>query len=130
MKKTDKCSDENEGVKMEFRSKAKKKLRSRAGESIAETLIATLIAALALVMLAGAISSAANMITKSKTLMDKYYEVMNGFGNPQQDGVSVKLTDGDGKVYPFSVKHEVNGWIGNTPVVTYRVTPVTGGGTT
>lgn len=50
----------------------KAKLRGRAGESIAETLIATLIAALALVMLAGAVASAANMITGSKDALSKY----------------------------------------------------------
>ena len=49
------------------------KLNSRAGESIAETLIALLISALALVMLAGAVSSAANVVTKSKKAMAEYY---------------------------------------------------------
>ena len=44
------------------------------GETIGETLVALLISALALVMLAGAISSAAKMITASDKQMGKYYE--------------------------------------------------------
>lgn len=50
------------------------KLRSKSGESIGETLVALLISALALVMLAGAISSAARMITLSKDKLSKYYK--------------------------------------------------------
>ena len=54
-------------------NKIKKKLHSRAGESIGETLVAVLISALALTMLAGAISTAARLITKNKTSMETYY---------------------------------------------------------
>lgn len=54
------------------------KLRGRAGESIAETLIALLISALALVMLAGAISSAANMITKSRNWVNNHNGEQSG----------------------------------------------------
>lgn len=50
-----------------------RKLRGRSGESIAETLIALLISAAALLMLAGAISSAAHMIGESNTAMKKHY---------------------------------------------------------
>ena len=50
-----------------------KKLRSRSGESIAETLIALLVSALALMMLAGAVSAATNVVTKSKAKMTEYY---------------------------------------------------------
>ena len=49
------------------------KLLSQAGESIAETLVATLIAALALLMLAGAVSSAARMVNSSKAAVTEYY---------------------------------------------------------
>lgn len=48
------------------------RLRSKAGETIAETLIATLIAALALTMLAGAIGSAARIINTSRDAMKDY----------------------------------------------------------
>ena len=46
-------------------SSALRKLHSKAGETIAETLVALLISALALVMLAGALSAAAKVITTS-----------------------------------------------------------------
>ncbi len=51
----------------------KNKLRSRAGESIGETLVALLIAALALLMLAGAVSSASKIVTRNKAAMEEYY---------------------------------------------------------
>lgn len=51
-----------------------RKIRNRAGETIAETLIALLIAALALVMLAAAISTVSGIITRSSDKIDKYYD--------------------------------------------------------
>ena len=62
------------------------KLRSRAGESIGETLVSLLIAALALTMLAGAIASATKIITQSKAKMAEYYA---------GDGAMVAHTVGD-----------------------------------
>ena len=55
-------------------TKGKKKLASRRGETIGETLIALLISALAMLMLAGAISSASNMLTRNRSSMDTYYK--------------------------------------------------------
>ncbi|MBR6219536.1 MAG: hypothetical protein IKQ80_03100 [Clostridia bacterium] len=49
-----------------------KKLRAKAGETLAETLIALLISALALMMLAGAITAASNVLSKSKNSMNTY----------------------------------------------------------
>lgn len=57
---------------MSLKQRIAAKLRGKSGESLAETMIATLIAALALVMLAGAVSAAANVITRSKTAMKTY----------------------------------------------------------
>ena len=51
----------------------KTKLRNNSGESIGETLVALLISALALLMLAGAISSASKIVTQNKTSMNTYY---------------------------------------------------------
>lgn len=50
------------------------KLRSSAGESIAETLIALLISALAMMLLAGMISSTNNLVRTSETKMNNYYD--------------------------------------------------------
>lgn len=52
----------------------KRKIHSKAGESIGETLIALLISALALVMLAGAIGSAARIITRSNAAVKSHYD--------------------------------------------------------
>ena len=53
----------NEGASMKKR--ALRKLKSRSGETLAETLVSVLISALALVMLAGAIGAAKNIIANS-----------------------------------------------------------------
>lgn len=55
-----------------------KKLCSPAGESIGETLIALLISALALLMLAGAVSSAGKIVTRNKSAMETYYSTGQG----------------------------------------------------
>ena len=67
-----------------------KKLRGQAGESIAETLIALLISALALVMLAGAISTVAN----SNTKMMEYY---------RQDAALASQTGGSGESITINI---------------------------
>ena len=51
-----------------------KKLRSRAGESIAETLIAVLVIAVASVLLAGMIAATNNIVRQSRVRMEAYYE--------------------------------------------------------
>ena len=51
-----------------------KKISSRAGETIGETLVALLIASFALVMLAGAISTSTGIIMRSSKLIDNYYK--------------------------------------------------------
>ena len=51
-----------------------KKLRDYKGESIAETLVALLISALALTMLAMAITSASNIIRTSRDTISSYYK--------------------------------------------------------
>lgn len=55
-------------------SAAVNKFRSNAGESISETLIALLISALALIMLAGAVTTASRIVTVSRDKLDEYYD--------------------------------------------------------
>ena len=55
-----------------MKKKIKARLRSQAGETLAETLLALLVASLALVMLAGALSAAGSMIATSKRGMENY----------------------------------------------------------
>lgn len=57
----------------QFTSLARKKLRSRAGETIGETLVSLLIGALALTMLAGAVSTAGRLVNDSRNNLKNYY---------------------------------------------------------
>ena len=69
--------------------KFKKKLHSKAGESLVETLVSLLIAAIALTMLAGTLNAASNIITKSRRTLDTYYSA-----NEDETGVTgvIKMT--------------------------------------
>ena len=58
----------------DIKRKVNNKLKSKAGESIAETLVALLISALALVMLAGAVTASANIIMLSREKLGRYYD--------------------------------------------------------
>lgn len=97
-----------------------KKLRSRAGESIGETLVALLISALALVMLAGAIGAAARMITRSKTAIDNYYAGDAALADPAAGELSVRLTSGDLDC-TYNAKYAENNHSGSTKVISYKM---------
>lgn len=76
-----------------------KKMSSQAGETIGETLVALLISALALVMLAGAVSSGMRIVTDSKDKMDVYYRVNNAVAErastaPTIDGMKTEVFKG------------------------------------
>ena len=67
-----------------------KKLRSRAGETLTETLVALLISALALLMLAGAVTSATRVITRSKDKMTEYYAADAALANRTGTGNTLR----------------------------------------
>ena len=72
----------------------KAKLLSPAGESIAETLIALLISALALLMLAGAVTTATRVVDLSRRHMAKYYSEDAKLAEIKGSGTAtVTLTD-------------------------------------
>ena len=77
-----------------------KRLRSFAGESLTETLAAMLISSLAIVMLAGMISSAVRMVTSSKELVKEYTAAENALVEHTGEGESgtVSLTEGGAPV--------------------------------
>ena len=68
-----------------------KKLRSRAGETIAETLVALLVGTLALMILAGMISATARLVTRSEKKMDDYYAGYADLANPSGTLVSISI---------------------------------------
>ena len=116
----------------DFRQRAAHKLRSNAGETIGETLIALLISALALVMLAGAISSTANMITASDRQMGKYYDGDDNLvkqTTPGGDPLTVTLTGKIGtiktiEIHTSKIRWYKNDAFANKPVVAYKLPPI------
>lgn len=105
------------------------KLRSQAGETIGETLIALLISALALTMLAGAISTAANLITKSEIVMTNYYGGLTALGDPNKGDLTVSVSESSdhskvvrlvGGSETVSAKYAINNAISNKHVLAYK----------
>ena len=103
------------------------KLRSQAGESIAETLAALLIASAALLMLAGAIASTARIVEGSREKMAAYYEKDENVASHQTPSgtITVNLTeeteDFSEVLGPFSYagNYYMNDEFGRAAVVSY-----------
>ncbi len=99
-----------------------KKLNSRAGESLAETLVALLISALALVMLAGAITAAGDVVTRSKNKLKDYYTENENIvqRNTSGGGGNITIT-GDGVSIPsYAITIYKNEEFSKYPVVSYK----------
>lgn len=104
------------------------KLKSGSGESIAETLVALLISALALMMLAGAVSAGMNMVTRSNRVMEEYYTGINEIverdkkSDTYMGQLTLKTTglnaSGTAKVISWK-----NDELGSTPVIVYTYDP-------
>lgn len=62
-----------------------RKLRSTRGETIAEVLVSTLIGALAVLMLAMAISVSSKMVVNNRESMDEYYSNSNAIAEGTSD---------------------------------------------
>lgn len=102
-------------MKEDFRVKENmlRKLKSTSGESIAETLVAVLISAFALLMLAGTVNTASNLITKSQAALQTYYSNTNDLAthdaSKKVDGFSVQIA-GDGGVSQTWSGKDVTGY--------------------
>ncbi len=75
----------------------KNKIHGKNGETIGETLVALLISALALTMLAGAITAGSNMIKASRDKIATYYneaEKMASLSDVSSSNVTISVTDG------------------------------------
>lgn len=100
--------------------KLKHKLLNKAGETIGETLVALLISAFALVMLAGAISKTANMITSSDKKMGEYYNKDATLANQGgTDNLSVSITGTDISE-SRTVRYAINDAFATKVVVAYK----------
>ena len=108
---------------------ATQKLKRKAGESITETLVALLIAALALVMLAVAVTTSADLVVTSRNKLDAYYtanEQADGVvkmqsGADAEPGITITPEDGAFTQPNSAVTWFVNDAFGRTPVVGYRI---------
>lgn len=115
-----------------------KKLSSQAGESIGETLVALLISALALMMLAGAVTSAMRVVTRSKDAVGNYYAINNVIAARATDaptidgaavtvytanGLTVSIGDSSANLQPSTTSYPVNLWkneqLSGVPVIAY-----------
>ena len=100
------------------------KLRSCAGESLAETLFALLISALALLMLAGAVSAGTRVILLSEDKLSEYYAKDAAMATTANSGrfVSVTLKEsGASSAYETfdNLKYYHNDAFGGSSVVMY-----------
>lgn len=126
-----------------MKHRAIRKLASKAGESIGETLVALLISALALMMLAGAVSSGMNVVEASKKAIGDYYIVNNavvardtdaptsngsalaGFGTGTLNVTVTNLLPGT-SAFDLSASYWKNEQLSGVPVIAYGITPTSG----
>lgn len=107
-----------------LREKLIRRLRSNSGESFAETLVSLLISVLALTMLAGAISTASGLITKSRTKIDSYQDnieaviAAESVGNTGTVTIEKELTDTI-NIAPLDIVFYSTDF-GSTPVGIYK----------
>ena len=119
------------GMSQEMMQDVKKsvfrKLKSRKGETISETLVALLISSLALTMLAGAITASANLVEKSRTKMDSYYaasEQGNGVikmsGAGTEGTVTITAVSGGLDAQTYTIVYYGNEEFTRYPVYSYK----------
>lgn len=111
-----------------------KKLRSRSGETIAETLVALLVGVLALMVLAGMISATSRIVKKSEAKMDDYYKecaTLATFETEDSEGIEdgvVEITisesgeSGESSTVSCPVKVYNNTIFANHTVTAYQMT--------
>ena len=103
--------------------KIKKKLNSQTGESIGETLVALLIAALALVMLAGAMTTASGIVTKSRDKLggeNGYYSKIENLVKMESGTRGTVNITGTGLGQEVNIVYVENKAFSRTPVIAYK----------
>lgn len=106
--------------------KARTRLRSQAGESIGETLVSLLVAALALTMLAGAVSSAGRIVTLSRNKLNSYYSSANSVAQMSGTSTSGSVTITGDSIASAGETHNINMYsnseqFGNIQVAAYKL---------
>lgn len=106
-----------------------KKLRSKAGESLAETLVAVLVIALALTMLAGMITSTANIVKASEDKMDDYYKISQELerlsgedeSTTEPPKTKIVITEETTSIATVPIMTATNGTFSKYPVIAYAL---------
>ena len=107
------------------------KIRSRAGETIAETLIALLVGTLAMMVLAGMISATKDIVETTEEKMNDYYEANSALETLEEDNVVLTVKT-DESTHTVTIPAEKiqyceNGELKKT-VTAYRYVAASGGG--
>ena len=109
--------------RMMFGRSLRRKIRSRAGETITEVLVSLLISVVALVMLAGMISAAARLIKTSEAKMETYYGANNALvsapsGSASDATMTIRNSD-DSINMTVAIQYYANTTVANKPVIVY-----------
>lgn len=106
------------------------KLNSRAGESIAESLVSILVVALASIMFAGMVTASRSIIEKSSEWMQNYYKAVSAI-NKQKTEADVNRGTAEIRVGGTSTDEPVTTYtyeVGGVKIVSY--VPGTASGST
>ncbi len=109
-----------------LKNKLKNKLKNHSGETIGEVLVALLISALALMMLAGAITTSSRLVTTSRDRQKDYYkanDALNGRSGTSGSGSegTVILKEGTAEIKSSTVNFYINNTFTKTPVIAYSL---------
>ncbi len=118
-----------------------KKLRSRSGESIGETLVALLISTMGIMLLAGMITASTRMVIQSRDAFDDYYAVNNAVAKHDAEAInsyfesgSVTITIKDSSNKTLLTVPDITYYkdtkLGRSPVISYGVPYISGEGGT
>ena len=102
--------------------KMMKKLKSQAGETIAEVLIALLISTIALLMLAAMINSSSNSILTARNTMQAYYSAAGESGTGKVN-ITLKSSDGTTQLaeYKENAVTTATKTLGGKTILSYKV---------
>lgn len=103
-----------------------KKLHSKKGESLSETLVALLLSALALVMLAGAVSASFKVVNTSKTKLNEYYAnsqalvSMSSAGTAATISIAPAVNSDKLNLPSYAIQYYKNDSFSSIPVISYK----------
>lgn len=114
-----------------LKSKFARRLASARGESITEVLVAIVIGAMAILLMAMAISASSNMVSKGREAMDEYYaaneKLASGDGAATFSG-TVTIKDGGTEIVKAGVEGYSTDQFNGDLIAIYSYKEASGGG--